>query len=1770
MKKFTLFLALLFTMSVLHSQVQFISEKIQENKHILYYQNDFNFNLKQIAGQNKLIFDYPFDESKSEQFNLPVSDIFVPIQTNSNPVVKFTIENEEQIAASPEINPTVTFDNQKIFHYEYNTSIPKYYNTKFLLINGQLINDGKSYLHLSISPFIFDPNKRNIRRILKFRLEIIYPNNITATFSFNNNLNSISESKINYNNNKFGNHILIENDSTDDWIDYNANYIKIGVAKNAIYRLRYSDLNYYFNFSSVSPKSFKLINKGKEIPIFVSGEADNSFDPNDYIEFVGERNMGGKNRDLNIFGEPYNEYIDRYSDTTIYWFTWNGENGKHVVIGDNESASPSSDTLKYYNEVIHYEINNWFDFSMADQVRREMPFWYENKTWVDNQLGVGTRNYTFAISNLYSEGTVNVFSRLQDYASNISQNAHLLAISVNNAERQDSGYINKYGQKILRGKYPVKDLNDGNNSLKIHSFTTTASLNTCAFDWYEVEYPRWVMTYNDSLIFSFPFIDLSSAIKGIKITNVLSDSIVVWKYGGSFKKYNLTRSNNEIIFFDTLTNQNKFILINKNKIQTPKFYYVKQFVNLRNSQNHADYLAITNKKFISKTNDYASFISNSYNVNAKVIDVDDIYDEFAYGYFNPEAIKDFLKATHSYWQSPYPEYVCLIGGATYDYHGNKTKFMNIPPKYNFVPSFGASVSDNWFVTWDTTGAYVPQMNVGRIPVTSEQELSYYMNKHINYISKGFDSWNKRFIFFSGGTGDNQSQLDQLREVNNYVIDNFVSPPPVGGIQKHFYKTINPNTNFGPYTEGEFQKTINDGAVIISYLGHSGTQTWDNSITQASQLNNNVNRNPLITDFGCSTARFAEPDVTSFSQLFVTSNEGEAIAYIGNSSLGFLSSSLLAPKLFYEKVLKDSIYTISEALKQAKLTMLQTYGSSGVYQLFALTNTLIGDPIARLPIPNKANLSISAADIHLKSANPSDLTESLSIFIKFYNYGKVTSDSFTIVIKDAVNDSSNFSLSLKKTLPKFSDSLVISIPIRKKPGEHVLTIQLDAENSIDELSEMDNFVTVKYLVVGSTIKTSLLNSVENGLGNTLRLFNPSSKQLSDSLEMEFATNENFKNSRTLFKTLDTLITSLSIADFENNKRYWARAKIVGNTPFGSFFSFIKTKESKYLLSDSLSFSRTTLANLKYQKTGIEFDSSIVAFSALSAGFYDGNSALIQKNGNSYIPENTLRGHHICLFDDSSFAFKGYRHFDLLGGGATEINNYINFLNTLSDKFTVIIAVSNEGSVSSPILKNLIKNFGSKFIDSLTFGGSWAIIGKKGAFPGSVPEAYSQPFKGKVQIDTTFYLPNKNGSLLSSEIGPVGRWDSLSVNQLVSNELISSYRPLGIRDNGIVDTLNFLSLNNNAANLSFIDAKVYPKIKILSNFKTDSDSISPNLSSLSVKFHMLPELVTNYQVVSVSKDSLIQGDSTKLKFYVYNVGESQADSFKVKVDLVKPDNSQRILMDSLVVKLDSMSRKYFEYNYLSNQYDNYGNMKFKISIDSEGKVRELYKDNNIYEIPFIVKRDTTKTSVSSASVNVTFDGVSISDGDFISPSPNIQMTLTYPVWFSVSDTSAVQFFLDEEKVSYSQLDINSDTIKRKIIFRYLPTLNDGEHTFRVFGKNIIGNLENGPGYEKTFQVSNDLKLIDVYNYPNPFKDKTDFTFILTQFPDELKIKIYTVAGRLIREIDGRQYPLRINFNRINWDGKDQDGSTVANGVYLYKVIVKKDGKTENVTQKLAIVR
>jgi flagellar hook assembly protein FlgD len=85
----------------------------------------------------------------------------------------------------------------------------------------------------------------------------------------------------------------------------------------------------------------------------------------------------------------------------------------------------------------------------------------------------------------------------------------------------------------------------------------------------------------------------------------------------------------------------------------------------------------------------------------------------------------------------------------------------------------------------------------------------------------------------------------------------------------------------------------------------------------------------------------------------------------------------------------------------------------------------------------------------------------------------------------------------------------------------------------------------------------------------------------------------------------------------------------------------------------------------------------------------------------------------------------------------------------------------------------------------------------------------------------------------------------------------------------------------------------------------------------------------------------------------------------------------------------------------------------------------------------------------------------------------------------------------------------------------------------------------------------------NYPNPFTTSTAFVFTITgsEVPQNIKIQILTITGKVVREITKDELgPLHVgrNITEFKWDGTDMYHQRLAIGVYLYHVVTNLNGK------------
>lgn len=224
------------------------------------------------------------------------------------------------------------------------------------------------------------------------------------------------------------------------------------------------------------------------------------------------------------------------------------------------------------------------------------------------------------------------------------------------------------------------------------------------------------------------------------------------------------------------------------------------------------------------------------------------------------------------------------------------------------------------------------------------------------------------------------------------------------------------------------------------------------------------------------------------------------------------------------------------------------------------------------------------------------------------------------------------------------------------------------------------------------------------------------------------------------------------------------------------------------------------------------------------------------------------------------------------------------------------------------------------------------------------------------------------------------------------------------------------------------------------------------------------------------------------------------------------------------------------------------------------------------------DTTANDGKGPLIEIFFDDVAFGTSYLVGPNPKLIVKLNDDTGLNTTGTGIghkLEGILNEQEndpidfTNFFTGDLDAGGKSGQINYNF-NNLEFGEYSLLIKAWDVFNNFSSELAFFSVVN-DNDIVLRDVYNYPNPFTSSTTFTFNqnLTTAVD-VKIKIYTIAGRLIQEIEN--YNINEKFVTIEWDGKDRDGSVIANGTYLYKVIVKTvDGeRSSSVTGKLAVIR
>jgi hypothetical protein len=127
----------------------------------------------------------------------------------------------------------------------------------------------------------------------------------------------------------------------------------------------------------------------------------------------------------------------------------------------------------------------------------------------------------------------------------------------------------------------------------------------------------------------------------------------------------------------------------------------------------------------------------------------------------------------------------------------------------------------------------------------------------------------------------------------------------------------------------------------------------------------------------------------------------------------------------------------------------------------------------------------------------------------------------------------------------------------------------------------------------------------------------------------------------------------------------------------------------------------------------------------------------------------------------------------------------------------------------------------------------------------------------------------------------------------------------------------------------------------------------------------------------------------------------------------------------------------------------------------------------------------------------------------------------------------------------------TGRRGLVRLSMDGVPPGKQRLRIRALDLLGNATELE-YEIELYEGNPGELSDVYNIPNPFAQSTKFYFkmsgdatLVGGQPSKFAIRIYDQAGRAVRILKN------VEPGVTEWNGRDDRGNLLANGLYFYRV-------------------
>jgi len=479
-------------------------------------------------------------------------------------------------------------------------------------------------------------------------------------------------------------------------------------------------------------------------------------------------------------------------------------------------------------------------------------------------------------------------------------------------------------------------LQSGTNTLVIEvAAQSGASYSYVGLDGFEVRYTRALMATGNWLSFT------ATGPDAVTVGGFTASDIQVWDISDPTApvsegrlRIGQTEAGQYGVSFYPQSASTPYVAFAGGAVAAPWSWEGRDEPDLKDSANGAAYVVIAPEALRDGADSLAAYRAGR-GLTTRVVTVEEIFDAFNYGIASPEAIRDFLGYAYAQWSEP-PRYAALAGRGSQDYR-NLTGYGDcLVPPLRVATAYGVVEQDADF--GDADGDRVPEISVGRLPVTSNAGLAGVLAKLQAYESGG--DWRQSVLVTSDNSdddGDFTTDSDTLAALAG----------PDRPVEKIYLGTLTTSE-----ARTQLFDALESGRGFMSYLGHAGLYqlAQEGLLTKTDVAGlTNAGRPPVVLAGTCTINRFGQPGVTSLGEELVAAGGGGAVAVWAPVAFTLHLENMRLVEGAFEGIFSEEAPRLGDALTSA----LKRHRDLGGSSLSRATVGLMGDPATELAAASPA-------------------------------------------------------------------------------------------------------------------------------------------------------------------------------------------------------------------------------------------------------------------------------------------------------------------------------------------------------------------------------------------------------------------------------------------------------------------------------------------------------------------------------------------------------------------------------------------------------------------------------------------------------------------------------------------------------------------------------------------------------------------------------------------------------------------------------------------------